>query len=225
MTLLEIYDQHVGFATGKYEHYLAIYDRYFLSFKNRPITIVEVGVGGGGSLQAWDKYFNGQAKVYGIDAAEKSYLNFDPKGQIKVIQGNQNDRDFWKRILPEIGKIDIFIDDGGHVSSEQIVTFEEVFPYLNNEGIYICEDVQTSYIPSEPFYAGPKKTGTFIEYCKALIDVMNAWATEGQDDFQKTELTRVIHAVNFFTFLIIIEKKNMDKILYSPIMRGGQHVR
>jgi len=41
----------------------------------------------------------------------------------------------------------IIIDDGSHVSEHVITSFHTLFPYLANNGIYVVEDLHTSYLP------------------------------------------------------------------------------
>jgi hypothetical protein len=41
--------------------------------------------------------------------------------------------------------VDIIIDDGGHINSDVISSFEILFPKLNNFGFYIIEDIENSY--------------------------------------------------------------------------------
>lgn len=40
---------------------------------------------------------------------------------------------------------DIIIDDGSHMVRHVIASFEALFPYLRRGGLYIIEDLHTSY--------------------------------------------------------------------------------
>lgn len=54
----------------KWLHYFEAYDRFFAKYRNRDVTILEIGVFKGGSLQMWKDYFqtlNNKVTVYGID--------------------------------------------------------------------------------------------------------------------------------------------------------------
>ena len=55
---------------NKYQHYFDVYDRHFSKYKGQEVTIVEIGVSQGGSLQMWRSYFGPKAKIWGV-AAEK----------------------------------------------------------------------------------------------------------------------------------------------------------
>lgn len=68
---------------------------------------------------------------------------------------------------------DIFIDDGGHSTTQQSVTFQSVFGSVRDRGIYLCEDLHTSYW--EKFEGGYLKNNSMIEKSKTLVDTINAW--------------------------------------------------
>jgi len=44
---------------------------------------------------------------------------------------------------------------------EQIITFEEIYNHINQNGVYLCEDTHTSYWPE--YNGGLLKKDTFIE--------------------------------------------------------------
>src|SRR5690242_8437259 len=58
---------HEGNLINKWHHYLEIYDRYLSRFRGQPVTLIEVGVSQGGSLQLWKNYLGDSARVVGID--------------------------------------------------------------------------------------------------------------------------------------------------------------
>ena len=51
----------------KWMHYFDIYTKHFEKYRNRPITMMEIGVHGGGSLQMWHDYFHPESRIVGID--------------------------------------------------------------------------------------------------------------------------------------------------------------
>jgi len=114
----------------------------------------------------WSHYFGSNAKIYGIDVDPKC-AQYDLGENIEVIIGSQEDRNFLSNLKNLIPKIDILIDDGGHTMNQQITTYEELFPHIKEDGVYLCEDLHTSYWPK--FGGGYKKEGTFIEYSKNFI--------------------------------------------------------
>lgn len=185
----------------KWSHYFEVYHRHFEPFRNRPITVLEVGVFGGGSLQMWKKYFGPQCNIIGIDIMEecKAY----EEEQIKIYIGSQEDRNFLRRLKSEIGRVDIIIDDGGHAMNQQIVTFEELFPILSDGGVYLCEDMHTSYWPD--FGGGYKQPDTFMEYSKNFVDGLNARYSLS-DALKADEFTRHIRGIHYYDSMIVLEK-------------------
>jgi len=88
--------------------------------------------------------------------------------------GNQGDPAFWKQFMLDFPEeLDIFIDDGGHTMTQQTVTFESMFWGVRDGGIYLCEDLHTSYW--EEFEGGYLKNNSMIERFKSLVDTINAW--------------------------------------------------
>ena len=63
----------------KWSNYFEIYENLFKRFVNKKITLVEVGIGNGGSLFMWRNYFGKKAKIIGIE------LNPEVKNRTNVI--------------------------------------------------------------------------------------------------------------------------------------------
>ncbi|WP_432633897.1 class I SAM-dependent methyltransferase [Brachyspira sp.] len=197
-------------AIFKHLPYFDIYESHFSKYRGKDINLLEIGVGYGGSLKMWKNYFsklNPKAKVniYGIDIKERC-KKFEGDG-IKIFIGSQSDRNFLKELKKEIPKLDILIDDGGHIPTEQIITFEEMFEHIKDGGLYFCEDIYTSYWAN---LSGNFKT-SFIEYTKKLIDYLNAyWTLEG-DDLEANSFTESAYSIHYYEGIVAIEKKLRDK--------------
>ena len=127
----------------KWIHYFDVYDRHFSKYRNKEVIILEIGVFHGGSLQMWKDYFGDKAKIYGIDVNPR--CKELEEENIKIFIGSQSDRKFLNEVKEAIPKVDILIDDGGHKMKQQIVTYEELFDHIKDDGVYLCEDVHTSY--------------------------------------------------------------------------------
>jgi len=194
---------------NKYKHYFSIYDRHFSKFRNTEVNIVEFGVAHGGSLQMWKNYFGHKAKIYGIDIDPNcKQLEED---RISILIGDQGDKIFLRSLKKNIPRIDILIDDGGHEMEQQITTFEELFPHISSNGVYLCEDLHTSYM--NKFGGGYKRKNTFVEYSKNIIDQINAWFSEEPESFRVTDLTRTVYSLHYYNSVLVIEKK--------PVQKGG----
>lgn len=137
----------IKLSVHKWHHYFKIYNRHFKRFIGRNPTILEIGIYKGGSLEMWNYYFDGKCQIYGIDI-DKNCLNIPnvlEVDNINVTLGDQSNRDFWKEYLKDKPKFDIVIEDGGHTMSQQIVTYEELIDHVSDNGVYLCEDLHTSY--------------------------------------------------------------------------------
>ena len=86
---------------------------------------------------------------------------------------------------------------------QQIRTFEELFPYISKDGIYLCEDCLTSYW--KKFGGGYKHEDSFIEYCKNLIDEINAWHSKTRH-LKVTNFTKMGKSMHFYDSIVVIEK-------------------
>lgn len=164
--LWKYFSHNEGRMIIKSHNYFDIYHNHFCRFRDQPVTVLEIGVADGGSLQMWKSYFGPDAKIYGVDINPRcKELEED---QIKIFIGDQSDRGFLRVLREEIGHIDIVIDDGGHMMIQQITSFEELFPFIGETGIYLVEDLSTSY--SQAYGGGYKRDGSFINYAKGFIN-------------------------------------------------------
>lgn len=133
-----------------YHDYTPNYFKMFAHLKDAPIKVLEIGVGGyadddrgGQSLEVWRDFFP-KAEVTGIDIQKKT-MDLGPR--VKILQGSQVDPDFLKELVAKRGPFDIIIDDGSHRNEHIVASYQMLFPTLNAGGIYVAEDVQTSFHP------------------------------------------------------------------------------
>ncbi len=157
--------------------YIAAYERFFSEYRDQPITLLEIGVGGanlfegGNSLDLWEAYFQ-RGTIVGIDVYDKTNLSH---GRVHVHQCSQTDREGLERIAAQYSGFDLIIDDGSHVNEHQIESFRILFPLLKTPGVYVIEDTETSYWPA--FGGGSPGTqgcaASATGFFKALIDGLN----------------------------------------------------
>ena len=119
----------------KWKHYFPIYERHFHDFVYKSVTLLEIGVASGGSLQMWKRYLGPHATIIGIDilAECKAY----EEDQIEVRVGSQQDTNFLQSVIDEFGVPDIVLDDGSHRMSDTLTTFEFLYPRLPKNGVYM----------------------------------------------------------------------------------------
>jgi len=125
--------------------YHKVYEKYFKTFKNKPINILEIGVWKGASTLAIHDYFDA-AQIYGIDIFERFPMESVEPFKLErchLLQGDSMDSKILKKIKKEWGdiKFDIIIDDGKHTPRANMETFKNFSSFLSDEGHYFIEDV------------------------------------------------------------------------------------
>ena len=193
----------------KWIHYFDIYHDYLQEYRNKSnFKILEIGVYKGGSLEMWRHYFGAEAKIYGIDISPE--CKSLESQNIEIFIGDVCDRKFLQETMAKIGSVDVVIDDGGHTMQQQIIAFEEIYPFVTTSGgIYICEDVHTSYY--EYYGGGYKKPGTFIEYAKQCIDKLHAWHSFDRHQIAVDEFTKTTNSISFYDSMVIFCKSIRER--------------
>jgi hypothetical protein len=213
--LLDWFSKHDGRYVYKWRHYFDIYHRHFARYRGRSPVVLEIGVFHGGSLDMWRDYFGAGCRLYGVDIEPRCRM-FETGGT-KIFIGDQADRGFLQQLRREIPRVDILIDDGGHTMQQQITTFEELFPHVADDGVYLCEDLHTSYW--DEFGGGYLKPGSFIEFSKLLVDQLNAWHSADAVRFQSSDFTRTAGGMHFYDSVLVIDRK----IVTQPrLMKAGK---
>jgi hypothetical protein len=165
---------HAG--TDKITHHG--YDRFYPLFldKIRDISgaILEIGIEKHHSLKMWLTYFP-YAFIYGLDIG----VEFEEE-RVRVFKADQSSNTDLATVLNMINRpVHFIIDDGSHIPEHQIATFNFFFRYLLEPGgVYIVEDIETSYWNKGTLYSYPTNYGyksrlSFIERVKPLIDYIN----------------------------------------------------
>jgi hypothetical protein len=205
-----------GRQLHRWRHYFDIYHRHFAGFRGQPLTMIEIGIFNGGSLRMWRDYFGPQATIVGVDV-NPGCKQFSEPG-IDIVIGDQADRAFLRSLSDRYPNFAILVDDGGHEMHQQISTFEELYPRLSSDGVYLCEDTHTSYMPM--FGGGYRKPQTFIETVKPLIDRLNAFHSQDQTQLAPDDFTRTTSSMHFYDSVLVIEKKlraHPEQITYGSI--------
>ena len=204
--LEQYFRNNPGRIIHKWLHYFDIYHRHFERFRGKPVVILEFGVNQGGSLEMWRDYFGPQARIFGVDIDPRCAELGGPR--TKIFIGDQEDREFLRSIAAEIGPIDVLIEDGGHTMGQQIATFEELYPHLTPDGVFLTEDVHTSYWSR--YGGGYHKPDTFMEYAKGLTDQLNAWHSR-EESFVVDEFTRTTRSMHFYDSIVVFERGTVTK--------------
>ncbi|MEJ0020248.1 MAG: class I SAM-dependent methyltransferase [Acetobacteraceae bacterium] len=132
------------------------YEQLFRRWKYRRVKLLEVGIGGydealgGRSLLAWLAYFPFGTIIAG-DIQPKQELAGNRR---RIYQLDQSSAKDLAALCLREERFDLIIDDGSHVNAHQIFTFQQLFHALSDGGVYVVEDVQTSFWPFWPDSAG-----------------------------------------------------------------------
>lgn len=193
-----------------YHYYTPIYASWFQALRHQPIRLLEIGVGGydkprhgGDSLRMWKRYFY-KGRIIGLDIYDKSALQ---ERRLKFYQGDQTNTTLLETISDTEGPFNIIIDDGSHVQSHIITSFETLFPRMAPGGIYVIEDTQTAYWPKfEGSTESMMEIPSAINYFAKRIHGLN------RKEWLKDEPTpdipdQAIASVAFYHNLIIVVRK------------------
>jgi hypothetical protein len=197
----------------KWEHYFEIYDRLLQEFletrkkhSDSKVKFLEIGVDRGGSLRLWEKLLEGQADIFGIDINPKC-AEIENVGAIVRI-GSQDDAEFLKKVVAEMGKLHIVLDDGSHASRHIIKSFQTLFPIMEENGMYIIEDVHASYWNYWGLGGGLRRRKSAIEYFKLKVDELHQpyFRVKARARYFKESPIEDIDSIEFFDSIIVIRK-------------------
>lgn len=203
MKLIDAVRQRNKGTVLRWTHYLEAYD-FHLS-RLQPKKLLEIGVMGGGSLWMWKKYFP-NTEIIGVD--------FDPRCKqwegngVSVFVGDQSDTVFLELVDNAMGPFDIIVDDGSHKMGDQKTTFGFMFPRMVNGGIYVIEDLHTSFWPT---WDGGGEDST-LNMLKWQIDKLQGWALRSHErkhlkkDFIKGQMESDISSLHFYDSICFIYK-------------------
>jgi hypothetical protein len=199
MTLFGDFLRNDHRRSHKWHQYFPVYERHLERFRNRHVTLMEVGLGEGGSLEMWKRYLGPFVRIIGMDI-EPMCKRLE-ESQIHVRVGSQDDTMMLARVLDEFGPPDIFIDDGSHIQQHINTTFDFMYPHVAKNGVYIVEDLHAAYWPNHG--AGPGHPESFIERAKGFVDEIHAqYIGHGTDRTALGDRTTSIH---FYDSIMVFE--------------------
>lgn len=202
----------------KWHHYFDIYARHFERYRDRPITMLEIGVFRGGSLRMWKQYFHPDSTIVGIDIEKSCQAHEIADQKVFVRIGSQADAAFLAGVNGEFGPFDIILDDGSHKTHHQIVSFGALFrDALKDGGCYMVEDVHSNYWAKH--VDSPE---SFIDLSKRMIDMMHEpWFGRKETEFrhghadaiQEMEVSYLsanLDSISFHDSIVVFDKKQQS---------------
>jgi hypothetical protein len=203
-----------------YQHqYHIYYEPWLHHFRDCAFSMLEVGFGAGQSAHAWLEYFPlAQLAVMdiGTDAATTPRL--------KIVKGDQSSEQDRQAVIDALGAMAIIVDDGSHIPEHQIATFNHFFvEMLQPGGVYIIEDIETSYWKSGDCYGYDTRYGR--EHPLNIVNVFsNILHDSVNKEFQLSppspnnhppltpDATKNISQVVFARNCVIVRKKNAEEL-------------
>ncbi len=202
----------------KWHHYFDIYSKYFERYRDRPITMLEIGVFRGGSLRMWKEYFHPDSMIVGIDVDTSCQAHEIADQNVFVRIGSQADPTFLASVNGEFGPFDIILDDGSHKTHHQIISFGALFrDALKDGGCYMVEDVHTNY-----WIKHVDSPETFIDLSKQMVDMLHEpyfdrketeFRHQHPDALKELELSYLsanLDSISFHDSIVVFDKQKQN---------------
>jgi cyclopropane fatty-acyl-phospholipid synthase-like methyltransferase len=148
-----------------FHNFLNFYEGYLTEFREQEITLLEIGVKDGASVRMWREFFP-RARIIGVDIDVNAKQHANERIVVEI--ADQGNLEQLSELARKYGPFDVVIDDGSHFWDHQITTLHALFPELKKGGVYILEDIDTSYIAGDEYANG--STETAMDYIKVLLD-------------------------------------------------------
>lgn len=213
----------IGLAANTDKIYHHGYHRFYHKYIKRDVTkLLEIGLDRGESMNMWLNYCP-NARIYGMDIDKE----FQAERAI-VIQGNQSKKEDLQNLIRQVGdNIDVILDDGSHVPEHQLLTFKTLFPFVRDGGVYIIEDIETSYYKRGEIYGykteyGPTHNANIVNVFQDILHMLNREFMNEDDTnmhlskygFSISDID-AISTVTFGQNCIIITKKEKYEYEYA----------
>ena len=234
-SLKQLYQDHQGKVSDKWTSYIEKYEELFRPYRDKEISLLEIGVQNGGSLEIYAKYFQQAKALVGCDIDELCGTLEYEDSCISIVVGDANSKESEQKILDTSPTFDIIIDDGSHHSKDIVSSFSRYFKHLKLNGKYIIEDLHCSYWGH--FDGGLFKPTSSNSFFKLLSDIVNHehWGVDKRRtdllvsfseqyliDFNEDVLAQ-IHAITFTNSMCVVEKKQQaSNELGARFVAGSQ---
>ena len=172
------------------------------------MLVLELGIGGyarekqgGASLRMW-KWFFPRAQVVGVDIQDKSFVN-EPR--IRAFQGSQTDRGLMRADREAVRRTHDRDRRRQPPTAARDQELRDPLPDAADGGLYVIEDIQTSYWPDWKGSLDLDDPGTSMAMVKRLLDGLNheEFLDEG---YEPTYTDLHVVAVHCYHNLVVIEK-------------------
>lgn len=200
-TLTQLGRAH-GTDKAKEAHdFTRFYPTYVEVHRDRPLSFLEIGVFRGSSLRMWDEFFtHPDARLCCVDNKRKHLRNVPDSPRWTSFFGSQADGEFLEHVAQEAGPFDVIIEDGQHVPSYQIASFEALWPHVKSGGVYVIEDIHTSFQEGfvERFAPGDEGPQSIMPYLVEILERMVSADSPNETEYE---------FVHFYTHAVTLGKR------------------
>jgi len=225
-------------------NYFEAYHNHWQRYVGKEVVFMEIGVQSGGKIPLLRNYFGTGLTYIGIDINPTTKM-FDNADWVKIEIGNSEDPAFWNRMREKYPKVDLFLDDGGHTMNQQRVAMKEMLPHVQSNGVYMCEDLSTSWSKSKGLGGHPwmdSRDKAFLEETMVglvhrSLDWLNAAWIPGEimkdlknhpnltdfwpeDSWWKVFADSVKH-IHYYNQIVVYEKGLVDKMFATKTIGGN----
>jgi hypothetical protein len=148
--LKDLFDKYKCDKGTSKHHYYKVYEQYFEDVREEPLNFLEIGTFKAASTRAFHEYFP-NANIYTIDIFERTdpnHLDILHKDRVHWMKADSMSSTLPQKIRKKWGdvKFDFVIDDGAHWPEANRLTFENIVPFLKDDGTYFIEDLFPMHI-------------------------------------------------------------------------------
>lgn len=177
---------------------------------------MELGVGvetaSGRSLRLWDSYLTHlAARIIGVDIGE--YARRHAGGRVTIEIGDCGSGTFISQLAARY-QPDIVLDDASHIWAHQILAFRLLFPVIKPGGLFIMEDIHTSFGSLRPSFGREGEIDAYqfmLDYATHLVGKGQISSTtdalRSHDGLVEPEIMNEVSHMIFVPQAIIIQKK------------------
>jgi len=171
----ELSNVFLNYKTDKnstFHNYCRQYENIFRHYKNKNnFKILELGVDKGQSLLCYSDYFKNYGTIVGVDINPNCTVINNKNKNINIEILDLSKKDEYQKLVNKYQSFDIIIDDASHINTDMIKSFENLFPILNDNGVYIIED--TICYKSKSHNDSEKPN--ILEYIFQYTKYLNQW--------------------------------------------------
>ncbi|KAL7444719.1 hypothetical protein ACHAXM_010927 [Skeletonema potamos] len=225
--------------------YFEAYHNHWQRHRGKEVVFMEIGVQSGGKIPLLRDYFGKGLTYVGVDI-NKSTKKFESADWIHIEIGSSDDPEFLAKLREKYPKVDLFLDDGGHTMNQQRVAMKEMLPHIQPDGVYMCEDLSTSW--SEKFSGSKFKDSRDSEFLeKTMVGLVHRsmdWLQAGwipgkvmwEDNMESEEMRnffgpneswwlefhRTVRHIHYYNQLVVYEKGYREPVF--PVKTIGDKI-